>query len=614
MQNPSHLASGAYSALMDRIDRRSFWSQVRTGLWISLMLNLTALASPIYLNEIYNRVLSSGSGETLAVLTVLCIVVLVMGAAFEQQRATAFMQASAGLYADLEPHVYSASHARSLAGAQGRRGQAFDDLESVRGTIGGPIPGAFFDLCFAPLFLAALFYIHFWIGLFALITVLLMAGVAFLTQWVSDGAIKKSYEAQLAAGNLAEGQLRGAEAAAAMGFVSAARTRWAQTNRKAVAEQIFAASQAGGLSAAARAIRGGTQTMIIGLAALLALYGSVAGGAIIAASIILSRLLAPIDQLLGGWRQLAQARVAARRLSILLSSVPQEQQSVAPAPRAKLVAEGVSATSPTNTLILRGVSLNLEPGEVLGLVGPVGSGKSTLLRCLLGVWPYVSGSVRLDGIPLTHAERDKIGPYLGFLPQNADLFPGTIAENIRRFGPPDDAKLLEAATITGAHDMIARLPRGFDTDVGEAGQLLSAGQRRRIALARAVYGWPVMVCLDEPEAHLDTDGESGLNKTIMALKERGACVVIAAHRPSVITAADKIMILNDGRTADFGPAEKILPKILPPGTSILKRAPQNAGSAPLAPAQSQPPVIRTRIIDGPQSVPPQMTTPRPEGQ
>lgn len=600
----SQISAGPFAALMDRIDRRSFWRSFRTGLWISLMLNLTALASPIYLNEIYNRVLSSGSGETLFVLTVLCIIVLFMGAAFEQQRATAFMQASAGLYADLEPHVYNASHARSLAGAQGRRGQAVDDLESVRGTLGGAIPGALFDICFAPIFLAALFYIHIWIGLFALITVVLMAGVAVLTQWVSDAAIKTSYEAQVAAGNLVEAQLRGAEAAAAMGFVSAARLRWAQTNRKAVAEQIHASSQAGGLSAAARALRGGAQTMIIGLAALLALYGSVAGGAIIAASIILSRLLAPVDQLLGGWRQLAQARVAARRLSALLVSVPHETLSAAPAPRAKLVADGVSAMSPTNTPILRNVSLSLEPGEVLGLVGPVGSGKSTLLRCLLGVWPYVQGAVRLDGIPLAQVERDTIGRYLGFLPQNADLFPGTIAENIRRFGPADDAKLLEAAMVTGAYDLIARLPRGFDTEVGEAGQLLSAGQRRRIALARAIYGWPVLVCLDEPEAHLDADGESGLSKTIMALKERGACVVIAAHRPSVIAAANKILILNDGRMTEFGPAEKVLPKILPPGTTVLKRAPPVGHT----------PVSQSRTIDGGQSGQSNMIAMRTESQ
>jgi ABC-type protease/lipase transport system fused ATPase/permease subunit len=276
-----------------------------------------------------------------------------------------------------------------------------------------------------------------------------------------------------------------------------------------------------------------------------------------------------------------------------------------------LAADGISATSPQNSLILRGVSLSMEPGEVLGLVGPVGSGKSTLLRCLLGVWPYVSGTVRLDGIPLAQADRDKIGPYLGFLPQNADLFPGTIAENIRRFGPPDEAKLIEAATVTGAYDMISRLPRGFDTDVGEAGQLLSAGQRRRIALARAVYGWPVMVCLDEPEAHLDSDGESGLNKTIAALRERGAIVLIAAHRPSVITAADKIMILNDGRTADYGPAEKLLPKILPPGTSILKRppAPSQTPAPPPAPAAATgpAPIVRTRIIDAPATQPPQLT-------
>jgi ABC-type protease/lipase transport system fused ATPase/permease subunit len=207
----------------------------------------------------------------------------------------------------------------------------------------------------------------------------------------------------------------------------------------------------------------------------------------------------------------------------------------------------------------------------------------------------------LDGIPIRESDRDQIGPYLGFLPQNADLFPGTIAQNIARFGEADEEKLLQATTITGARDMISRLPQGFDTDVGEAGQLLSAGQRRRVALARAVYGWPVMLCLDEPEAHLDADGESGLTKTILALKERGACVIIAAHRPSVITAADKILILTEGKMKDFGPAEKLLPQILPPGTSVLKRPPAQQPAQAPQPAQpyqapqTQAPVTRVQF-------------------
>jgi PrtD family type I secretion system ABC transporter len=601
MQPPPSLVR-PYAGLWERVDQSLFWAQARSGLWISLMLNLTALASPIYLNEIYSRVLSSGSGETLFVLTVMCLLVLLIGAALEQQRSAAFMQASAGLYADLEPHVYVASHARSLAGAQGRRGQAFDDLESVRGTLGGPLPGSLLDMCFAPLFLAALFYIHFWVGMFALVSVILMTLLAFMIQWVSEASIRKSYEAQLAAGNLAEGQLRGAEAAAAMGFVGASQARWARTNRHAVAEQIAAAAQAGGLSAAARSARSGAQTLIIGLAALLALYGSVTGGAIIAASIILARLLAPVDQLLGGWRQLAQARVAARRLATLLASTPQEAMTASPAPRGKLIADGVSASGAGNTLILRGVSVSLEPGEVLALVGAVGSGKSTLLRCLLGVWPYAGGTVRLDGIPLREANRDRIGPYLGFLPQNADLFPGTIADNISRFGPRDDAKLLDAITITGVRDMVAHLPQGLDTDVGEAGQLLSAGQRRRIALARAIYGWPVLVCLDEPEVHLDGDGEAGLKRTLQELKTRGACVIIAAHRPSVIASADKIMVLHDGRVKDFGPAQTILPTIIPNGTAV-KRPP--AGPAPTTPLRpASPPTVRARIGEYPAIVQP----------
>jgi PrtD family type I secretion system ABC transporter len=549
--------------LWRRIDHASFLRVLKRGVLVTLALNVAALVSPIFFTQVYDRVLTTGSTSTLLVLVAIALVAIGIAAAFEQVRTTALTRASAGLYADLEAQVYRASHSQSLSGRPGRRSQAFDDLEHLRATVSGPLPGAALDILFAPVFLGVLFLIHFWTGVFAVVALALVAGLATLTQWAISASMQKSLASQARAAGLAESQLRGAEAAAAMGFVEAGLRRWSHVSRDAVREQVAAAASASGLIAVARGVRSGAQILIIALAAALALQGQVSAGAIIAASIILARLLAPVDQLLGGWKQLTQARNAANRLSQLLEAAPAPGPSTAFTPRGRLVVDDVSARTAEGLPLLRDISFRLEPGEILAVIGPVGAGKSTLLRCALGIWPLMEGVVRLDGVPLPVADRDQIGRHLGFLPQSADLLPGTVAENICRFGDAEPQAIMRAIETAGARDIVSCLPAGPDTDVGEAGVMLSAGQRRRIALARALYGDPCFVCLDEPEAHLDREGEMALQRTVQALKARGAAVLIAAHRPSVVALADRVMVLNEGRIVKLGPTSEVLKAVTP---------------------------------------------------
>jgi ATP-binding cassette, subfamily C, bacterial exporter for protease/lipase len=551
------------NTIKEWIDRGDLVRHARDGLFIAVALNLTALISPIFFMQVYDRVLTTGSVPTLLVLTLLAALAVALGAAFEQVRAVSFLKAGAALYLDLEEQVYRACQRRALAGAQGRRAQPFDDLEAMRSVLASPLPGAILDLIFAPLFLLVLFMLHFWLGLFALAVLVAMAIISALTQWTIASSIRQAHEAQMRAANAAESQLRAAEAVAAMGFLGPALARWSEPSRAAVSEQIRSAATAGGLTAAARGVRSGAQIFIVAIAAALALQAGVSAGAVIASSIILTRLIAPVDQLLGAWRQVAQAMLAQQRLTALLAEAPPAIDHPAPAPNGPLEVDNLTAGTGQSGVILRGLSFAAEPGEVLAVIGPVGSGKSTLLRCALGIWPFSAGSVRLGGVPLAEVDRDRIGPHLGFLPQNPDLLPGTIAENIRRFGPPDPDGVMAAAQAVGAAELIARLPNGYDADVGEGGASLSAGQRRRIAMARAFYGQPALVVLDEPEAHLDRDGELALVAALRALKARGAIVLVAAHRPALAAMADRVMILKEGRIAQIGPASEVLQAVAP---------------------------------------------------
>lgn len=561
----------AAAVARELVERDVVLRLVGAGVALTLGVNLIALVSPLFFMQVYDRVLTTGSIPTLIALMLAALIAIAIGAAFEQWRSVIFQRLGAQLHVDLEQPVFRAAHASAARGGQGQRSRPLDDLETVRSVVSGPLPASLLDLVFAPVLLLILFLINVWLGVFALSVLLAMCGITALSQWLIARSLQKSGEAQQAAAGLAESHMRAAEAAHAMGYADRAFGRWAQRSREAVKLQIDSAARAGGLTAAGRGVRSGAQIVLIALAAGLAIGGAVSPGAIIASSILFGRLLAPVDSLLGGWRQLARARLAADRLAVMLEEAPRPGTTGIQRPEGQLQVASLFASTPEGAPILRGVSFTLGAGESLAVLGPTGAGKSTLLRCVMGVWPDTQGMVRLDGVPLAQADRTAIGAHIGFLPQATDLAPGTIAQNIARFADADMEIVRAAAQAAGAHQAIMALPKGYETEVGEVGARLSAGQRRRIALARALFGEPRLVCLDEPEAHLDRDGEVALANALQALRASGATVLIAAHRPSVVAQVDKVLVLKDGAVAQFGSAADVLPMLS--GGNIRKVSP-----------------------------------------
>lgn len=552
------------SGLWNLLNRPVLLRLVVRGALLTVLVNLAGLVSPLFFTQVYNRVLTTGSGATLLALTIGTLIVVGLGVAFDQLRTVSFVRLGANVYCDLEPYVFRASHVATLEGVSGRRTRPLDDLETVRGFLSGSLPGAMLDLMFAPLLLAVLYMTNEWLGHFALLALVSMAAIAALTQWVIGASLKEAGDASQKAMSLAESHLRAAEAAEAMGYSEQTMARWASANRLAVGASIRSTAESGGLAATAKAVRSGAQILVIALAAMLALEQRMSPGAIVAASIILGRLVSPIDVFMASWRQIGSVRLAADRLERLLARpIPTPPPAVAK-PRGHLAIDGLAAATPDGAPILRGVSFAALPGETIAIVGPAGAGKSTLLRCIVGVWPRVAGVVRLDEVVLAGDNRKAVAPWIGFLPQNADLAPGSIGDNIGRFSDASTEDVTAAVVAAGAEGIIASLPRGLDSETGEAGVQLSAGQRRRIALARALFGKPSLVILDEPEAHLDGEGEQALIRAMKDLKATGATVLIAAHRPSIVSTADKILVLKDGKLIQFGPAAEVLASITQP--------------------------------------------------
>jgi ATP-binding cassette subfamily C protein EexD len=547
------------------LDSDSFRRPIRHAIGASLAVNLLSLVTPLYFTQVYDRVLSSHSGATLLAVTAVTLVVIALLSAFDLLRNLIFTRASATLYVELEERVFAACRRFALAGGSGRRARPLDDLESVRSFLASPTPGALFDILFVPLFVLVLFFIHEAIGALTVGLVVALVLLALLNRRAMAETTDKSVVEFRRAGDLAEAHLRAIEPAIAMGFAGRAEARSAAANRDAIIAQMSGAATTGSITSIIKGVRQASQILIIALAAYLALEGSVSMGAIIASSILFSKALSPIDQVVGSWRMVFQTRGAWTRLTELLARVPRGASAMPlPAPKGAIVTEGIVAAAPGgDKAILKGISFSLAAGESLGIVGPSGSGKSTLARVLLGVWPATQGIARLDGADVSRLDLDQVGRHLGYVPQTAELLPGTIADNIRRFGEDDPEGVVEAAIRAGAHEMILAQPMGYDTEIGGQGFALSGGQRQRISLARALYGGPSLVVLDEPDAGLDRDGEIALASAIARLHEEGVTVIIIAHRHAMVTHLDKILVLSEGRQVKFGSMSEVLPQIVP---------------------------------------------------
>jgi len=553
-------------------DPASLRRPVRNAILGSLCLNLLSLATPLYMLIIYDRVMTSRSEATLVAITVAIVLMLVLLAVFDLFRNIVFARASATFYAELESLVFASCRYWALAGGSARRARPLEDLESVRSFLASPVPGAMIDIVFVPLFLVTLFIIHTALGVLGTGFILSIAAFALLNKRAMARTTQESVENFRKATDFAEVHWRQVEASVAMGYAARGEARAAEANRSAVMTHILAASTTGSITSVIKGLRQASQITIIAAAAYLALEGEVSMGAIIACSILFSRALAPVDQLVGSWRTLFQTRAAWMRLKEMLSGMAERTPPMPLAPpTGRISAVDVMASAPgANVPILKGVSFALEAGQSMAIIGPSGSGKSTLARVVLGVWPAIRGTVRLDGADIAQLDLDSVGAALGYLPQSVELLPGTIAENIRRIGEDDPSGVVEAATKAGAHDMVLALPNGYDTVVGSRGFALSGGQTQRIGLARALYGRPKLIVLDEPDADLDQVGERALMRAIATLREEEVTLIVIAHRSAIIQDLDRLLVMNEGQAIKFGPMDEFLNPGAGPKVRVVK--------------------------------------------
>lgn len=561
----SHHASGTAT----RSGLSSALANCRSGLLslgiFSLFANLLMLTGPLFMLQVYDRVLTSGSLPTLLALALLVAVLYAAYGFLEFIRSRLLVRTGRIVDEELRERVFDAAAMQGLRGTPGARNEPLTDLQTVRQYLQSSGPLAFLDMPWTPIYLGVIFLMHSLLGLAALAAAILLAAIAIATEQVTRRHAIESQIAALQANRLAEQCRVNIEAATVLGMVGRLRWRWAGTQERALDSQTLASDRGGLLSTLSRTFRLVFQSAILGLGAYLAVRREISPGAMIAASIIMSRALAPVESAVGQWSQ-SQAFVRSwKRLGAFLAQMPPRQVRMQlPNLTGNLAVENLSALVPGEERpIVAGVSFALQPGSGLGILGPTGAGKSTLARALVGAWPLTRGSVRLDGATLDQWDPEVLGKSIGYLSQESELFDGTIAENISRFAPdPDSRSVIAAAQQAGVHDLILQMPDGYNTVIGRDGRRLSAGQRQRVGLARALYGEPALLVLDEPNANLDAVGEAALVKAVAQARDRGATVLVIAHRPSAIAALDKLLVLKDGRVAAFGPKDEVLDKVL----------------------------------------------------
>ena len=528
----------------------------------SFFVNLLMLTGPLFMLQVYDRVLSSRSMPTLVTLFLLVAGLFLAMGLLDYIRARVLARAGARFQSLLDTRVFVATLHRSISPTdRARPAMGLRDLESIQRVLSGPAPFAFFDAPWVPIYIGAIFLFHPWLGYLSVAGALVLVVLTLLNEMVSREPQKKAVEAQALAETFEQSARREAETVRGLGMRDAATTKWRERRDAALHAQMLASDRTGGFAAASKTLRFFLQSAMLALGAALVIYGEVTPGVMIAASILLGRALAPIEQAIGQWSSLQRAAQGWRQLTELLARTPAPPQRLPlPKPQGRMVARSLSAAPPgERTPIVRNLSFMVSPGEALGVIGPSGAGKSTLARVVSGIWPPMAGELRLDGATLDQWDSDALGRSIGYLPQDVALLDGSVAENIARLNPNADPRaVIDAAQRAGAHEIVLGLPKGYDTPIGIGGAQVSGGQRQRIALARALYGDPALVVLDEPNANLDSEGEQALLNAIKDLKDRGRSVVIIAHRPSAIAACDKILMLDQGQQRAFGPKDEVL--------------------------------------------------------
>jgi len=548
---------------------RACWPHFAAAAIFSFLLNLLFLAPALYMLQVYDRVVSTGGKTTLLFITIALVVALMTLSALDAVRSRLMVRASIRLETRIAPLVLH----RMMTVGGAANGQAMRDLDTLRQTIASPVAAAMFDAPFAPIFIVVGFLLHFWIGMLAIASIALLLVVA----WRNQRATRKSVED--ATGMLAQSHASQQAAAVqaqtvrALGMSGAMVTRQIALRSTGLSKLVQSQFDGSRYAAASRFIRMFVQSAALGLGALLAIAGYISAGAIIAASILLGRALQPVEAMIGGWSSLSASRVALARLAEVLARPDDADRirTTLPAPEGQLRVEGVGVRRPDGLPILAGISFVAAPGQITGVIGPSGSGKSTLAKVIAGAIVPDLGTVRIDGAQRSDWQQDELGRHFGYLPQESSLFEGSIKDNISRFsrwsegGTDDiDEKAIQAAKLAGVHELILQLPQGYDTSLGPLGAGLSSGQSQRIALARAFYGDPAILVLDEPNAFLDAEGEAALVKAMQAAKQRGATILIIAHRRSVLEAADHLLVLEAGRPTMFGPAKEVVARLSAP--------------------------------------------------
>lgn len=539
---------------------RAFWS---LGCFTAV-INILMLVPSLYMLQVYDRALPSRNGMTLLMLTLIVLFLFIMMGVLEYVRSMMVIRISNHIDATLNDRIYTAAFEANLRSNSTDAGQMLGDLTTVRQFLTGSAIFAFFDAPWFPIYLLVIALFNVWLGLFALVAVLLLIALAVLNQVRTNAPLATANRFSIESGKVASTGLRNAEVIEAMGMLPALKQRWRNLHDRFLDTQRIASERAASISAATKVVRTTLQSLVLGLGGWLAIDGHISAGMMIAGSILLGRTLAPIEQIINVWKSWSGAKLAYLRLVKLLDAFPPRGVGMSlPRPQGHLHVEQITAGTPADPEIsvLQGVNFQLAPGEVLGVIGASGSGKSTLARLLVGVWPVSEGHIRLDEADIFQWNKDQRGAAIGYLPQDIELFAGTVAENISRFQPVDPKKVVAAAQLAGVHELILHFSAGYDTLLGHGGNGLSGGQKQRIALARALYDDPVLIVLDEPNANLDEAGELALNQAIMQLRAVGKTLVLVSHRPQLIATTTRLLLLDGGKMLAFGPTSQVIAAI-----------------------------------------------------
>jgi PrtD family type I secretion system ABC transporter len=565
---------------------RLLWSN--KGAWTSVLLfscivNILMLTGSIFMMQVYDRVLTSGSIPTLIALSAIVLLLYLYYGFLENIRSRLMLRKGRVFEETLRDRVYDVVAMLALKKVPSTGGQPMQDMGTIRQFLSGQGPMAFLDMPWVPIYFGVVYLLHPLLGLAGFIAACIIFCLAWLTERTTRQPVMEATVAASKAAALNEEARRNAEALHALGMKKQLRKRWALYQQDAMDMGSTAGDRGGIFTTASRVVRLLVQSGMLALGAYLAIKQEITPGTIIAASIIMSRGLAPIEQAVGNWQQFLTFRKAIGRLDQVLNAVPPDPERMQlPPPQGLLEVENLTVViQGQEKPLLQGLTFRVEPGQGLGVIGPTGAGKSTLSRTLVGVIDASRGSVRLDGATLDQRGDVDRGKYLGYLPQDVQLFDGTVAENISRFANnPDADAIVDAAKLANVHTLITRLPQGYDTTLGEQGARLSAGQRQRIALARALYGNPALIVMDEPNSNLDAEGEVALDAAIRASMQRGASVVIVAHRPSALQAVNNVLVLNEGRQAAYGKREDVFKQVTRPRTVPNSDGPQRVSATP----------------------------------